>query len=291
MAIPAWAPQWYHDAFAKDPRRGMELWARHRRTERRQMQSDRAFARTKAFREADDIAMLTCPMRAASVLGKSKEECRAARSCFVCGGTLPERRLYWCSDECVRRWTTNHEWSAASRERVRLDRERCVRCGVKGGPTGVVTCELDGDPFPCAVVQANPDPPSSDPTAYGGPEYVARLRATRGHWQKTEAVVLEVNHVDPRNGRGYHQGCHHHLDRLESLCHGCHVEETNAQRAARGAVDELEAPAAYLTDRAPIAPSVDSHSAPSETAPPAALPTEYGSTLGIPSAGAWDIAS
>jgi 5-methylcytosine-specific restriction endonuclease McrA len=44
---------------------------------------------------------------------------------------------------------------------------------------------------------------------------------------------IEVNHMDPRYGRGYHQGCHHHLDRLETLCHNCHVIETNRQRAER----------------------------------------------------------
>lgn len=40
----------------------------------------------------------------------------------------------------------------------------------------------------------------------------------------------EVNHIEPRRGEGYHAGCHHHLDNLETLCHGCHVEVTTAQR-------------------------------------------------------------
>lgn len=50
-------------------------------------------------------------------------------------------------------------------------------------------------------------------------------------------AALEVNHRNPRNGRGYHQGCHHHLKLLETLCHDCHVDETNAQaeRRRRGA--------------------------------------------------------
>ncbi len=43
---------------------------------------------------------------------------------------------------------------------------------------------------------------------------------------------LEVHHVEPRRGRGYGAGCHHHLDLLETLCHRCHVAETNAQRQA-----------------------------------------------------------
>lgn len=46
---------------------------------------------------------------------------------------------------------------------------------------------------------------------------------------------LEVNHIEPRNGKGYRPGCHHHLDNLETLCHPCHVAITNEQRATRRA--------------------------------------------------------
>jgi 5-methylcytosine-specific restriction endonuclease McrA len=45
--------------------------------------------------------------------------------------------------------------------------------------------------------------------------------------------VKEVNHIDPRNGRGYHAGCHHHQDRLETLCHKCHLVETIRQGRER----------------------------------------------------------
>lgn len=47
--------------------------------------------------------------------------------------------------------------------------------------------------------------------------------------------MLEVNHKNPRNGAGYHYGCHNHLALLEVLCHRCHVEETNRQAALRRA--------------------------------------------------------
>jgi 5-methylcytosine-specific restriction endonuclease McrA len=44
---------------------------------------------------------------------------------------------------------------------------------------------------------------------------------------------LEVNHIVPREGRGYGRGCWHHLDGLETLCHDCHVETTRQQAQER----------------------------------------------------------
>lgn len=44
---------------------------------------------------------------------------------------------------------------------------------------------------------------------------------------------LEVNHIEPRVGKGYGWGCWNHLDNLETLCHDCHVLVTNAQRQGR----------------------------------------------------------
>ncbi|MFA5774087.1 MAG: hypothetical protein WC864_01760 [Ilumatobacteraceae bacterium] len=50
----------------------------------------------------------------------------------------------------------------------------------------------------------------------------------------------EVNHLLPRDGKGYAPGCHHHLlpDRngvggLEVLCHAHHAEVTAAQSSVR----------------------------------------------------------
>lgn len=62
----------------------------------------------------------------------------------------------------------------------------------------------------------------------------ARVRIDKGRCVRCGAGAnLAVNHIDPRYGRGYHKGCHHHLDRLETLCPPCHQIETNAQRTAR----------------------------------------------------------
>lgn len=56
----------------------------------------------------------------------------------------------------------------------------------------------------------------------------------RYDWRNpAEAVRLEVNHIDPREGRGYGFGCHNHLDNLETLCTPCHRTVTNAQAAER----------------------------------------------------------
>lgn len=45
--------------------------------------------------------------------------------------------------------------------------------------------------------------------------------------------TLEVNHIEPRVGKGYGWGCWNHQDNLETLCHDCHVKVTKAQAAER----------------------------------------------------------
>lgn len=44
---------------------------------------------------------------------------------------------------------------------------------------------------------------------------------------------LEVNHVEPRRGRGYRMGCWNHPENLQTLCIPHHREVTNAQAQAR----------------------------------------------------------
>lgn len=144
----------------------------------RRAAEDRINERRRPFREADAAALDHCPMRDSTVRGLDAATTQGRRLCWLDGKPIPPRRQRWCSDECVRLWTNNHEWSAASFTVVRRDRA-CVRCGSTRRP--------------------------------------------------------EVNHRDPLVGRGYHQGCHHHLDGLERLCHACHVAETTRQARERRA--------------------------------------------------------
>ncbi len=51
-------------------------------------------------------------------------------------------------------------------------------------------------------------------------------------------VKLEVNHIIPREGKGYGQGCHNHQENLETLCHACHLQVTADQRAFQKARDK-----------------------------------------------------
>lgn len=64
--------------------------------------------------------------------------------------------------------------------------------------------------------------------------------------------TLEVNHIEPRVGRGYGWGCWNHLDNLETLCHDCHVLVTKAQAAERRAAAEAAENAA--TGKEPLFP-------------------------------------
>jgi len=50
----------------------------------------------------------------------------------------------------------------------------------------------------------------------------------------------EVNHIDPRYGRGYGDGCWNHQENLEVLDHACHVAVTAVQRAARKTGGQVE---------------------------------------------------
>lgn len=133
-------------------------------------------------------------------------------NCGWCGKELPRAKdgsilhnRRWCLGH-GRSWWINHGWTWARGEALKRDNYQCVRCGVASGTTvdGCLRC-------------VGRWPHGDDPPPY--------------HVRRPYSVVLEVNHIDPRRGAGYANGCWHHLDGLETLCHDCHQIVTAAQRA------------------------------------------------------------
>jgi 5-methylcytosine-specific restriction endonuclease McrA len=117
-------------------------------------------------------------------------------TCRACGAPLPGFRRKWCSDACVHLYLRNHTWTDARWEAIRRASGLPRNAYDEGLPiwTEWVTCDECQQPFD------------------GAPE---------------------VNHVEPRTGRGYGPGCHHHQTNLQVLCHTCHVAETTRQTRER----------------------------------------------------------
>lgn len=208
-------------------------------------QQDVAYRR---YQTEDEAKALWCEMRAVDVRGMTTAQCGAKKICFLDGSPLPPRRQHWCSDECVERWMTNHEWSSASAEVLRRDDMTCQRCGYRS----TYECQgthldakgrilRDERPWPCpdhphsgyrrAVASAaEPGVCGRDGEAWPcGAIVRASTDSLTGHWRVARPRGMEVNHKVPRAGRGYQQGCHHHLADLELLCHPCHVIVTTEQ--------------------------------------------------------------
>ena len=135
--------------------------------------------------------------------------------CYMCDGELPARRRRWCSDACSLAFEGNHYWNVARWVALKAADNRCVRCGSDGRvATGRCSCYYGK--WPCARAG----------------EPLHEYDEKRIHEQRFDRV-LEVNHIVPRNGRGYTPGCHHHQANLEVLCRPCHVQETRRQGLGR----------------------------------------------------------
>lgn len=136
--------------------------------------------------------------------------------CAGCAKPLGGRQRRWCGKLCEQEFRRQHDWGTAREVVKRRDGNRCVRCG--RGPA-------DWDDELDKRIRALTD----------GREVTDRERVafTRTGWAKRLQLdlSLEVNHIEPRRGAGYGFGCWNHQDNLETLCHGCHVEVTTAQRA------------------------------------------------------------
>lgn len=193
----------------------VEWWEHRRAAEQARAEEQRA------RREADLLATLSCSMRAESVRGLDARTTAKARLCFLCGGDLPAGMRRWCGARCSEAYWDNHGWGSA--------RFRAIALARVGGPQGVVVCDDCGgdaesrrcgscrESWPCRAWA------DAQPKAY-----------VPGHYPVTTAGA-EVNHVEPRVGQGYHEGCHHHQTNLQVLCHTCHVAETTRQVRERRA--------------------------------------------------------
>ena len=122
----------------------------------------------------------------------------------------------WCGSMCEDTYRANHWWDLARHATLAGDGRRCRRCG--NGPDVVTTAKL----LLRALIPM-------------GPVDAARLWESDQWWELVLACSVEVNHREPRHGRGYHSGCHHHLNGLETLCHRCHVAVTAGQALGRRA--------------------------------------------------------
>lgn len=122
----------------------------------------------------------------------------------------------WCGTTCQDEYRADHWWDLARSAVLSRDSHRCLRCGV--GPDLVTVAKL--------VLRA---------LIPIGPVDAARLWRSEAWSAFQLRCSIEVNHREPRMGRGYQSGCHHHRHGLESLCHRCHVVITNEQVADRQA--------------------------------------------------------
>lgn len=138
--------------------------------------------------------------------------------CNRCGTSLKGRQTQWCSDECQEELRRNHDWGVARRAALVRDGHRCVRCSGTGNRRQWVTLWAHDRRHRAQLIDLGIDPDG----IRGGRIQVAKALP----W-------LEVNHIKPRNGGGYGWGCAHHQSNLETLCHPCHVAETNRQASER----------------------------------------------------------
>jgi 5-methylcytosine-specific restriction endonuclease McrA len=125
----------------------------------------------------------------------------------LCGAKLPARRRKWCSNKCnqyyLDRVYGEHEWNSARVKALARDHYRCRQCGSDGTIPKSIYDQLT-------------------------------FENDRDKWEKLQKLgrlyQLEVNHENPRRGKGYQVGCWNHLENLKTLCHACHLKVTAQQR-------------------------------------------------------------
>ncbi len=158
--------------------------------------------------EGVGVAQVVAPPFCQGADWKPRSSTKVPGTCGACGKDLVGRLHWFCrslpgtdhidgpATTCRDRYAQNHFWAEARNAAIRRDGGKCVRCGEK---------------------------------AEGQREVISR----DGHLLRHAPVAAEVNHIDPRNGAGYGNGCHNHQDGLETLCHKCHVLTTTQQGRER----------------------------------------------------------
>lgn len=169
------------------------------------------------------------------------------RRCDWCGTGLEGRRRRWCSDECSDAFSRNHAWTSARAAALRRDRV-CQSCGSDGvhpveywyaflvGVCGRYPARARWLGFQdwCRANDWFPDHEEARDV------WSAELRRRLLPFEVANELVieahrrtqLEVNHKVPCLGAHKVNSCAHHLDGLVTLCHPCHLRETNRQRRA-----------------------------------------------------------
>src|ERR1017187_652099 len=109
-------------------------------------------------------------------------------------------------------------------------------CTLCFGPNRDRLCEWDGKPLPerctrwCSTKCGD--------TYWANHGWTDARRAARARdkyacvrcgLRRAEGAKLEVDHITPVMGKHSLNGCWHHLDGLRTLCHECHLDETNRQ--------------------------------------------------------------
>jgi hypothetical protein len=157
------------------------------------------------------------------------------------GKPMPKGRRRWCSEACSLAWGDQHYWTQARPAAVKRDGGRCVVCG-RSPVDPVRQLHLLAAilrPFDADWAQQLNEA-RVDAARYVRPDRVEKtawaLAWDRLYlspaWKAYRADhELEVNHIEPRHGRGYQAGCWNHQANLETLCHRCHVAVTRLQRA------------------------------------------------------------
>ena len=148
--------------------------------------------------------------------------------CHGCGVDLLPGTHRWCSQDCADRAIGNHNWSWARGLALRRAGERWDRDEERW--SGALCDQCGQDARAVKHVETSWYPDGRDRVDYWSPE---------------------VNHVDPRTGAGYGDGCHHHQTNLQVLCRPCHIAETTRQTRQRLGIPDGGRPRPKSVDRFP----------------------------------------